>query len=343
MSGQIFISYRREDAAHPAGRLHVHLAQKFPKSRIFMDIDSLDPGEDFAEAIEKSVGSCDILIAVIGQRWLDARDVDGTRRLDKPDDFVRLEISTALKRGIRVMPVLVDGASMPKSTQLPDDLQPLVRRQAVEVTHNRFATDSERIINAINRAFEASTASGAESKTSTGKKPLVFRVREFVVVLIVIFGTICGFYIGGRVIAPSAPSSQSTPTPPPQSAAASTPAPTPESTPAPVSTPTPMPTLGSTGDHADISGQWRDEIGTVYYVNQRGGDYTFQARNPRYGSSQGFGTITENKMISQFTVTTLSGQTGMGTGSGTLVGDNKIITESSDSVYGAYEHTLWRQ
>src|SRR5271165_2602801 len=162
MSGQIFISYRRDDASHPAGRLYDHLAQKYPRSRIFMDIDNLDPGEDFAEAIEKSVGSCDILIAVIGRHWLDASDPDGNRRLDNPDDFVRLEISTALKRSIRVMPVLVDGAVMPRSPQLPEDLQPIVRRQAVELSHNRFATDSERIIQAVNRAFEKAAAEEAE-------------------------------------------------------------------------------------------------------------------------------------------------------------------------------------
>src|SRR5271165_4018575 len=162
MSGQIFISYRRDDASHPAGRLYDHLAQKYPRSRIFMDIDNLDPGEDFAEAIEKSVGSCDILIAVIGRHWLDASDPDGNRRLDNPDDFVRLEISTALKRSIRVMPVLVDGAVMPRSPQLPEDLQAIVRRQAVELSHNRFATDSERIIQAINRAFEKAAAEEAE-------------------------------------------------------------------------------------------------------------------------------------------------------------------------------------
>src|SRR5271166_2281063 len=162
MSGQIFISYRRDDASHPAGRLYDHLALNFPRSRIFMDIDNLDPGEDFAEAIAKSVGSCDILIAVIGRHWLDAADPDGNRRLDNPDDFVRLEISTALKRSIRVMPVLVDGAVMPRSPQLPEDLQPIVRRQAVELSHNRFATDSERIIQAINRAFEKAAAEEAE-------------------------------------------------------------------------------------------------------------------------------------------------------------------------------------
>src|SRR6516164_11410919 len=106
MRGQIFISYRRDDSKHAAGRLFGHLAQKFPTSRIFMDIDKIDPGEKFAEVIKERVESCQILIAVIGPHWLDARDADGKRRLDNPEDFVRLEVSAALERGIRVMPVL---------------------------------------------------------------------------------------------------------------------------------------------------------------------------------------------------------------------------------------------
>jgi len=162
MRGQIFISYRRDDSKHAAGRLFGHLAQKFPTSRIFMDIDKIDPGEKFAEVIKERVESCQILIAVIGPHWLDARDADGKRRLDNPEDFVRLEVSAALERGIRVMPVLVDDAEIPKSTQLPPDLQGIIGRQAVELSHNRFATDAELIIGAINRAFEKAAAAAAE-------------------------------------------------------------------------------------------------------------------------------------------------------------------------------------
>ena len=119
MSGQIFISYRREDSSAWAGRLSDHLSNHFPSKQIFMDVDSVDLGEDFAKAIEKTVGSCDVLIAVIGKGWLSSCDQEGKRRLDNPDDFVRIEIATALKREIRVIPVLVDGTSMPRSTTFP--------------------------------------------------------------------------------------------------------------------------------------------------------------------------------------------------------------------------------
>jgi lipoprotein NlpI len=119
-----------------------------------MDVDRVEAGEDFVEAIETSVASCDVLIAVIGRRWLDASDEGGKRRLDNPEDFVRLEISAALRRRVRVIPVLLDGALTPRASELPTELQPLVRRQAVEIRYNRFEDDSERLVDAVNGIFE---------------------------------------------------------------------------------------------------------------------------------------------------------------------------------------------
>ena len=158
MSGQIFISYRRDDASYPAGRLYDRLSAHFLQNQIFIDVDNLEPGADFVEAIEASVGSCDALIAVIGKRWLISSDEEGKRRLDSPDDFVRLEIATALKRNIRVIPVLVDGALMPRSSDLPDDLKLLVRRNAVEVSHSRFNADLGRLIAALEKVLEKADA-----------------------------------------------------------------------------------------------------------------------------------------------------------------------------------------
>jgi TIR domain len=153
MSGQIFISYRREDASSAAGRLYDRLAAHFPQ-KIFMDIDNLEPGVDFVEAIEASVSSCDVLVAVIGKHWLNASDEEGKRRLDNPQDWVALEIGTALKRGIRVIPVLVENAVMPREGQLPEQLKTLVRRQALTVSNDRFGTDSERLIGVVGRVLE---------------------------------------------------------------------------------------------------------------------------------------------------------------------------------------------
>src|SRR4029077_9845953 len=98
MSGQIFISYRRDEASAWARLLNDRLFQKFPETKIFMDVDTLEPGVDFIEAIEQAVGACDALIVVIGNRWLTSSDPGGRRRLDIPEDSVRIEVSTALRR-----------------------------------------------------------------------------------------------------------------------------------------------------------------------------------------------------------------------------------------------------
>src|SRR4026208_2301415 len=113
----IFVSYRRDDSSGHAGRLAGRLVEHFGRNRIFMDIDAIEPGEDFVTVIENAVGSCEILIAIIGRSWLSTSGT-GTGRLDNPNDFVRLEISTALRRNIRVIPVLVQHASMPKEKDL---------------------------------------------------------------------------------------------------------------------------------------------------------------------------------------------------------------------------------
>ena len=111
----IFISYRRQDAAGNAGRLYDRLARHFGAERVFMDVEGIEPGLDFVEALEGAVASCEVLIVVIGAGWL-ATDNAGKRRLDDPKDFVRIETAAALARHIRVVPVLVDGAVMPGST-----------------------------------------------------------------------------------------------------------------------------------------------------------------------------------------------------------------------------------
>ena len=169
MDGQIFISYRRDDSSASAGRLYDSLCSHFHSSEIFMDVDNLDPGVDFVEAIEKNVAACDVLIAVIGRLWQFSSDKEGRRRLDNPEDFVRLEIATALKRGVRVIPVLVDGALMPRSSDLPDDLKPLVRRNALEVSHTRFKGDCGRLIAALDRILEGARAELPEAQSGIGR------------------------------------------------------------------------------------------------------------------------------------------------------------------------------
>ena len=118
-TGRIFISYRREETAYPAGWLFDRLAEHFGAGQIFKDVDSIELGDDFVEMITRAVGSCDVLLALIGDRWLTVIDKQGRRRLDDPNDFVRLEIEAALKRNVRIIPILVEGATMPYADELP--------------------------------------------------------------------------------------------------------------------------------------------------------------------------------------------------------------------------------
>jgi hypothetical protein len=147
----IFISYRREDAEGQAGRLFNDLTEQFGEGAVFMDVAGIEPGRDFRRAIDEQVASCGVLLAVIGKRWLDATDESGRRRLDDPMDFVRLETASALKRAIPVIPVLVQGASMPRVEQLPRDLAELPYRNGVELTHARWDSDVQVLVKALRR------------------------------------------------------------------------------------------------------------------------------------------------------------------------------------------------
>ncbi len=147
---RIFICYRREDTAANAGRLADALVERFGRNSVFMDVDTIEPGVDFNEEIDRAIGQCDVLIALIGPRWLEAASVRG-RRLDDPQDFVRVEIGHALDRNIRVIPTLVGGASMPEADELPVDLVKLAKRNAVELTDKRFRSDMQALLEPLDR------------------------------------------------------------------------------------------------------------------------------------------------------------------------------------------------
>jgi hypothetical protein len=121
-SGRVFISYQQQETSGLAGRLYERLAAGLGDDQVFMDVDTIAPGLEFAEVITQAVSTCQVLLAVIGPRCLTATDEDGQRRLEDPDDIVVLEIAAALERDIRVIPVLVEGAVMPRRQQLPEDL-----------------------------------------------------------------------------------------------------------------------------------------------------------------------------------------------------------------------------
>jgi len=148
-TGRIFISYRRDETAYPAGWLFDRLAQHFGPAQIFKDVDSIELGDDFVQVISRAVGSCDVLLALIGDRWLTITDDRGRRRLDDPDDFVRLEIGAALERNVRIIPILVAGANMPRADELPAGLVGLERRQALELSPSRFEYDTNRLLKVL--------------------------------------------------------------------------------------------------------------------------------------------------------------------------------------------------
>jgi hypothetical protein len=152
MAYRLFISYRRDDSAGHAGRVHDRLQQEFGPDLLFMDVDSIPLGANFAKVLGDEIAKCDVLLAIIGPGWLDAHDESGHRRLENPDDFVRIEVGAALKRGIPVIPILLEGAQVPKASQLPDDLKELALRNGLDVRHASFAEDMQRLIRRLKGA-----------------------------------------------------------------------------------------------------------------------------------------------------------------------------------------------
>ncbi|WP_051301925.1 TIR domain-containing protein [Sedimenticola selenatireducens] len=163
----IFISYRREDSAGYAGRLYDRLAAHFGVERVFMDVEGIAPGTDFVDAIERAVTSCKVLIVLIGNEWTGIVDGSGRRRLDDPNDFIRLETSTALKRDIRVVPVLLEGAQMPRVDELPDELSSLSRRQAIEISHKQWEASTGNLIEALDKIYFPDTSTVTPQVTTT--------------------------------------------------------------------------------------------------------------------------------------------------------------------------------
>jgi TIR domain/WD domain, G-beta repeat len=164
---RIFISYRRDDP-YEARWLYDLLCAHLGRAQVFMDVDSVEPGDDFIRVLEEVLGSCQVLLALIGERWLDMTDDEtGHRRLDLPSDFVRLEIETALRRDVRVIPILFGRAVMPKSEQLPDSLRGFEKKQALRLSANRFVSDlTDRLLPVIDKTLKE--MGGGLARTDSG-------------------------------------------------------------------------------------------------------------------------------------------------------------------------------
>jgi hypothetical protein len=153
MATRVFVSYRREDTSWVAGRLCDYLSSHLGSGQVFMDVD-MSPGVDWKDEIASAISTCDVLLALIGPRWLDATDSRGRRRLDDPSDMAVSEIAAALEQNVRVVPVRVDNALLPTEEQLPERIRRLARRQAVELGHTTFNSDAANILHAIQTAHE---------------------------------------------------------------------------------------------------------------------------------------------------------------------------------------------
>jgi len=167
----VFISYRRSDSDVAAGRLADDLSEIFGRDSIFRDVDTLEMGEDYTKALDHALDSCVALIAIIGPRWLDVTDDVGHRRLENPRDWVRMEISRALDRGVRVIPVLVS-AAMPRETDVPADLKQLLQRHALDLTDRHWKQD----INLLAQALEK--VPGFAKRVSVPSRPVPVVTRR---------------------------------------------------------------------------------------------------------------------------------------------------------------------
>ena len=165
---KIFISYRRQDSKAIAGRIFDRLEARFGRDAVFMDIDSIPPGVDFHEWLNESVAKASVVLALIGRGWVDALDERGLKRLENPNDFVRIEIEAALARKIPVIPLLIDGAPFPRIEELPPSLQPLTRRNAAFLDAGRdFNVHMARLI----AALEPSLKPGKGREADEGPRP----------------------------------------------------------------------------------------------------------------------------------------------------------------------------
>ncbi len=176
--GRIFLSYRRDDDPGYALALFGRLEQSLPIERLFMDVEGgIGPGHDFFRVIEDQVNTCDVMLVLIGSKWLNAIDEMGRRRLDNPQDFVRIEVESALRLGKRVIPLLVNKTEMPRADALPDPLKPLARRNAVRLTQERFKADAQGLIKALEAALAEADAVREQAAT-TAKSEEQRRVAE---------------------------------------------------------------------------------------------------------------------------------------------------------------------
>jgi hypothetical protein len=173
----IFLSYRREDTGPYARLLQYELRDRIPSVPAFMDLDSIEPGMVFAEVIQDAVESCSVMVVLIGPKWATLTDEEGQRRLDDPNDMVRLEVETALKRDVYVIPVLVDGAKPLRFQKLPSALGKLALLSAADLSYRRYEYDADKLLGQIERIV-AESARPPSRETAPAGDPAEAAIRR---------------------------------------------------------------------------------------------------------------------------------------------------------------------
>jgi hypothetical protein len=198
----IFVSYRRTDAPAHAGRIYDRLVERFGKDNVYKDLDSTVPGADFAEVIDETIAGCDALVVVIGRDWFSATGRwHRGRHLDDPQDWVRREIAAALERNIRVVPVLVEGARMPSPDELPEDVEMLARRHAVQLSETAWTPQLDQLIDSLAATLPPTARTGgaptplSEPPHRRRRRRTARRLRPAAAALIV-----CGLAIGMAIM-----------------------------------------------------------------------------------------------------------------------------------------------
>jgi hypothetical protein len=214
MAGRIFVSYRRKDTSGYAHLVYTLLSKEFGSENVFMDVDTIEPGEDFVEALDRALSICDVLIVLIGPSWMSIQDASGAKRLEDPKDYVRLEIASAINHKKKIIPVLFDGAAMPGQPELSSDIRVLARRQAVRIGE-RAADDIQRLLfktirqslqddpNAITIDRSGKKQTGEPSPPKTPVLPTFLRNQTFLVSLALgacLLLAVGGVFLFGRFI-----------------------------------------------------------------------------------------------------------------------------------------------
>lgn len=178
MARLIFINYRRDDDPMFAGRLYENLKATYSSEQIFMDVDNIPAGKNFVRVLDEKVRACDVLLAIVGRNWLNARTDQGKRRIDSAKDFVRIEIEAALHANKQIIPVLGPGARMPSPEAVPASLRDFVLRNAITISHERFGADFQSLLKALTDAFAQAEADRLEAELEATRRDVATRREE---------------------------------------------------------------------------------------------------------------------------------------------------------------------